>query len=309
MPHKPRRIIHLLMPFAFCLICLSMSDAQSVPGIFNGVSRTTDRSAADCNSTETPLPITQALRSVCLRTTATHDNILPHKVIIIGFVGGFVRQDDPKHPEVHFARFLSENYPSIHAEVFANHDGAAALHRVLQLLGTRDDGTGASIDNQPATIIIYGHSWGGSQAVILARQLGNLGVPVSLTIQLDSVHKPGHDDSTIPDNVRNAVNIYQTKGLIHGHSDIRAADPEHTNIVGNFHMTYARHEINCDNYPWLARFFNRGHHQIENDPRVWSEVESLIDAELSSASLSAQALDPSCQQFGECQTNPTDPQY
>jgi hypothetical protein len=36
-------------------------------------------------------------------------------VIIIGFVGGFVSPDDIKHPEVQFAAYLRDRYPSIHA--------------------------------------------------------------------------------------------------------------------------------------------------------------------------------------------------
>ena len=37
------------------------------------------------------------------------------KVIIIGFVGGFVSQDDAKHPEVQFAAYLRYRYPLIEA--------------------------------------------------------------------------------------------------------------------------------------------------------------------------------------------------
>lgn len=44
-------------------------------------------------------------------------------------------------------------------------------------------------------------------------------------------------------------------------------------------MTYEGHRINCDNYPWYARVFNRPHHEIENDPRVWDLAASLIDSE------------------------------
>jgi hypothetical protein len=32
------------------------------------------------------------------------------KVIIVGFVGGFVSQDDAKHPEVQFAAYLRDRY-------------------------------------------------------------------------------------------------------------------------------------------------------------------------------------------------------
>jgi hypothetical protein len=203
------------------------------------------------------------------------------KAIIIGFVGGFVRSDDMNHPEVQFAAHLREAYPSeVHAEVFANHDGKRALRRVLEILSKDGDGPVTSREKKRASIIIYGHSWGASQVVTFARDLGRLGIPVSLTIQVDSVHKPGHEDAVIPPNVRNAINFYQTRGVIHGRSRIRASDPKRTNIVGNFQMAYQDRQINCDYYPWLARHLNRGHHEIENDPRVWEQISSLIDSEL-----------------------------
>ena len=104
---------------------------------------------------------------------------------------------------------------------------------------------------------------------------------MALTIQLDSVRKPGQEDSTIPPNVKDAINFYQTRGIIHGRLMIRAADPDTTNILGNVQMTYRNRRINCDNYPWLARHFNKPHHKIENDPRVWDQVVSLINSELS----------------------------
>ena len=222
-----------------------------------------------------------ALRLVCLRDTMGIRNMAVQKAIIIGFVGGFVRSDDMNHPEVQFAANLREAYPSeVHAEVFENHDGTHALRRVLQLLNEDGDRVLTSHEKERASIIIYGHSWGASQVVTLARDLGRLGIPVSLTIQVDSVHKPGHEDAVIPPNVRNAVNFYQTKGFIHGRSRIRASDQKRTNIIGNFQMAYQDRQINCDNYPWLARHLNRGHHEIENDPRVWEQISSLIDSEL-----------------------------
>lgn len=222
-----------------------------------------------------------ALRLVCARDTSAIRNMAVDKAIIIGFVGGFVGSDDVRHPEVQFAAYLRETYPSaVHAEVFANHDGKHALRRVLQLLGSDGEGTPTSSDKQQTKIIIYGHSWGGSQAVNLARQLDRLGIPVSLAILVDSVHKPGHNDAVIPPNVRNAINFYQTKGLIHGRSRVRAADPNRTNLIGNFEIEYRDRRINCQNYPWIARHLNRPHHEIENDPLVWRRIASLVDSEL-----------------------------
>jgi hypothetical protein len=194
---------------------------------------------------------------------------------------------------VHFASLLRNSYRSrVHVEVFANHDGKEALRRVLQMLDSNGDGLVTENEKEKANVIVYGHSWGGSQTVTLARELGRQGVPVLLTIQIDSVRKPGQEDSLISPNVKNAVNFYQTKGLIHGRSTIRAADPERTHIVGNFPMDYRNRRINCDNYPWLARHFDKPHHEIENDPKVWNEIASVIDLELLKTTPMVEALVP-----------------
>jgi len=249
---------------------------------------------AICGGPKAENAVKAALRLVCLRDSLGTRNRAVEKAIIIGFVGGFVRSDDMKHPEVQFAAYLRGAYLSdVHVEVFSNHDGKHALRRVLQLLSEDGAGVPTSHEKETARIIIYGHSWGASQVVNLARELGRLDIPVSLTILVDSVHKPGHDDAVIPSNVRNAVNFYQTRGLIHGRSRIRASDPNRTNIIGNFQMTYEDRQINCGNYPWIARHLNKPHHEIENDPLVWEQIASMIDSELFGGASMAAAPSPS----------------
>ena len=192
------------------------------------------------------------------------------RVIVIGFMGGFAKSDDQKHPEVQFAQYLREHYRSdIHAEVFGNHHGRKALQEVQRLLDGNGDGTLSSAEKEDARIIIYGHSWGATETVVFARELGKRGIPVLLTVQVDSIAKLGRDNSMIPANVAKAINFYQSGGPLHGRAEIFAADPAQTKIIGNLHMTYEGHSINCDNYPWFARTFNKPHHEIENDPRVW----------------------------------------
>jgi hypothetical protein len=250
-------------------------------------------SLASCEKTLETLPMRDVLRPVCPRAHSADEKLPVRNAIIIGFVGGFVKHDDLKHPEVSFAVLLGESYPSnVHAEVFANREGEKALLRVLQLLDIDDDGVINASEKEQTSVIIYGHSWGASQTVELARALGRRGIPVSLTIQVDSVRKPGQEDSTIPSNVKKAINFYQTRGPIHGRSTIRAADPEKTDILGNIEMTYRDRRINCDNYPWFPRHFNKPHHEIENDPDVWSRVASLIDSELSTSTETAEASLP-----------------
>jgi pimeloyl-ACP methyl ester carboxylesterase len=159
----------------------------------------------------------------------------------------------------------------------------------VRLLDSDGDGTLTATEKEQARIIIYGHSWGAAETAAFARQLGQKGIPVLLTIQVDIIAKPGRTGSTIPSNVANAVNFYQPRGLLHGRSEILASDPARTKIIGNFRMTYEGRSINCDNYPWFARTFNKPHHEIENDPRVWDQAASLIDSEVSSAGSTTQA--------------------
>src|ERR1700756_2851042 len=100
---------------------------------------------AVCGESKPENAVRAALQLVCLRDSLGTRNRAVEKAIIIGFVGGFVRSDDIKHPEVQFAAYLREAYPStVHAEVFANHDGKHALRRVLQLLTENADGVFAS---------------------------------------------------------------------------------------------------------------------------------------------------------------------
>jgi pimeloyl-ACP methyl ester carboxylesterase len=215
------------------------------------------------------------------------------RVIVIGFVGGFVRPDDGKHPEVQFAAYLRHRYPLIEAEVFGNHHGGKALHQVVRLLDSDGDGVLTANEKGQSTIIIYGHSWGAAETVTLARALEQMGIPVALTIQIDTIAKPGSQGATIPANVASAINFYQTRGPLHGRPVIVAADPRQTTILGNVLMTYEDRPINCANYRWYVRVFNRPHHEIENDFRVWDRAASLIDSNLSETTIRVQTPSPS----------------
>jgi hypothetical protein len=215
------------------------------------------------------------------------------KVIIIGFVGGFVSQDDAKHPEVQFAAYLRHRYPLIEAVVFGNHHGRKALHEVVRMLDSDGDGGLTANEKRESTIIIYGHSWGAAETVTFAQALGQMGIPVALTIQIDTIAKPGSRGAIIPANVASAINFYQTRGPLHGRPEIVAADPKQTTILGNILMTYEDRPIDCANYTWYARVFNRPHHEIENDFRVWDRAASLIDSNLAETALRVQTPSPS----------------
>jgi pimeloyl-ACP methyl ester carboxylesterase len=205
-----------------------------------------------------------------------------NKLIVIGFMGGNVSADNLLHREALVAQELQQHDPAnLRTAVFANHHGQDALHTVLRLLDADGDGRLSAGEKSAARIVIYGHSWGASETVTLARRLNELGIPVLLTIQVDSVEKSDEDDRSIPPNVREAVNFYQTRGLIHGRTEIAAMDPSRTTILGNFESSYREHPISCAGFPWFARTFMKPHIEIENDASLWTRIEALIRAKIS----------------------------
>ncbi|MEO6911333.1 MAG: hypothetical protein ABI158_10455 [Edaphobacter sp.] len=202
-------------------------------------------------------------------------------VIVIGFLGGRVKKNNTVHREVQLAMQIRQNYPDgVYAEVFQNSHGRKAFQEILRLLDANHDGVTSPAEKQHARIILYGHSWGASETVTIARKLQDNGIPVLLAILVDRVSKFADGDPRIPANVAQAVNFYQLDGLLHGRSTIRAVDPESTQIIGNYQFDYKNTHVACDEFPWYARLFMGPHIEIENDPRVWDQVQALIRAKL-----------------------------
>jgi hypothetical protein len=201
--------------------------------------------------------------------------------IVIGFLGGFVRHDNVVHSEVQLAARLRKAYPTgVVVETYESYNGENARKKILSVLDTNHDGTLTTGEKQSARIILYGHSWGASEAIAVARELEKDGIPVLLTIQVDSVSKFRQNDAVIPANVAQAANFYQPDGFVHGQPAIRAADPARTKIVGNFRFDYKANLYACNEYPWYDRVFVKRHTQIECDPTVWKKAEDLIRANL-----------------------------
>jgi hypothetical protein len=199
-------------------------------------------------------------------------------------VGGFVGRGNSVHYEVQLAKRLTEAAPSqVHVRMFENRRGQEAHNEVLRLLDTDRDGELSAAEKTQTRIVIYGHSWGASETVTLARALAREKIPVYMTIQVDSVQKIGEDDGWIPANVGQAINFYQLDGFLHGRSRIRARDASRTRILGNFQLRYKSKPVSCEGYPWFARVFMKPHIEIESDPAVWQQVESLIRESLPSA--------------------------
>ncbi len=271
----------LLLAAAICTASWT-ADPQTSTTTYRQTSERKAAAGSVCDDTTINPAASQALRPICQQAPVDTVSSTSTQVIVIGFVGGFVKPDDLRHPEILFASYLRERYGgAFHVRVFSNHDARDALLYALRLLDTNRNGTLSDEERKNARIIIYGHSWGASETVAFARELGWLEIPVLLTIQLDIISKPGQRPTSIPRNVASAINLYQSEGALRGRPTIMAVDPTTTKILGNIRMEYDRSPLNCGNYNWFVRTFNKPHHEIENDPQVWEQATSLIDAEVS----------------------------
>jgi hypothetical protein len=217
------------------------------------------------------------MRHPQLQSLPEFSNNVPSPAIVFGFVGFIDHPDDPHLSVVQLGERLHEAYSSgVYVQVFRNQQREAARHTIWQLLDANRDGVISGDEKNAARIILYGHSWGGSTVVSLARELERDNIPVLLTVQVDSIHKLGGNDAKIPGNVREAANFYQPRGFFHGRKRIVAADPARTRILGNFRFVYEKNSVRCPSFSRIEMYFARPHLEMHCDPTVWKEVESLI---------------------------------
>jgi len=287
---KMQSIVLLLVLALACPSRTGIAHAKDVPTI-TSVARPAEGEFPDpCQDLSLSAALKNALSIVCSRPQVEGTQHRVQQSIILGFVGGFVKADDVTHPEVLVARYLQSRYgAAVHVGIFANHEHRKAIKETLLRLDTDKDGSLSEMEKKQTKIILYGHSWGASEVLSFSRELQRQAIPVALTIQIDSVKKFRQNDHTVPPNVARAVNFYQRKGFTPGQPLIVPADAAQTNILGNFQMNYEGHQVNCDNYRWLSRVFNKAHHQIENDPQVWAAIASLIDSEVLTTAAESQA--------------------
>lgn len=193
--------------------------------------------------------------------------------LVIGFLGFYDGWKD-EHRSVRRLVLKLRQRPGVYAESISNHHRRVAMRLIRRALDTNRDGKLEPEEKSRARIILFGQSWGGAAAVFTARDLEKLGIPVLLTAQVDSV---GINDEVIPANVRAAVNFYQRDPFsLQGRSEIRAADPARTVILGNFRERYTSRTVDQSNATWPRRVFGRSHTKMELDPEVWSRVEEYI---------------------------------
>ena len=197
------------------------------------------------------------------------------QVLIIGFMGGRERWDNDKRGVRKLAlKLRAMGLPGVHVETVENKKRRLAVELIRKALDRNGDGELQPQERGSARLIIYGQSFGGAAVVKLARQLQKVGVPVMLTVQVDSV---GRGDKVIPSNVARAANLFQRDGWpIRGEKEIRAEDPGRTKIIGNFKFSYRDKKVDLSGVSWLKRFLRTAHTKMDHDPDVWGVVEKTI---------------------------------
>jgi hypothetical protein len=190
-------------------------------------------------------------------------------------MGGRDSWNDARPGVGRMAKKLREmGLPGVQVATIENTKRRTALELVRRAFDRNRDGKLDTRERESARLILYGQSFGGAAVVKFARELQSLGIPVMLTVQVDSV---GRNDAVIPSNVAVAANFFQRDGLfIHGRAPIRAEDPGKTEIIGNFEFSYRDRPISLSGVPWYKKAFRVAHTRMDRDPAVWSQVEELI---------------------------------
>jgi hypothetical protein len=203
----------------------------------------------------------------------------PKSYLIIGVLGGIERWSATNRPVRQLAIALRDHdLRNVYTEWVEHRHRKLALRLIRECLDTNGDGKLDEQERQSARVILYGHSMGAASVVSLAKSLNKLGVPVLLTVQVDSI---GSGAAVIPPNVAKAANFYQRNAIIlHGRSEIRAQDPTRTRILGNFKYDYRYKWVDLSSITLAERIAGGAHSKMEFDPEVWSEVEKLILAEI-----------------------------
>jgi len=101
--------------------------------------------------------------------------------LVAGFVGGFVHSNDLRHSEVQLARRLQAAYGDrVQVRVFENREQAKTHKAIVEWSNGLEARMGTGEKKAEPHIILFGHSWGASAAVYLARQLERDGIPVTV---------------------------------------------------------------------------------------------------------------------------------
>ncbi len=166
----------------------------------------------------------------------------PCQTMVVGFVGGMRSPDDQKQGVVQIGnRLRNPQQPALQVKIYRHWFWRNAYKSIYQRFDLNRDKklSPQELDRAPK-LVIYGHSFGGWAVIKLTRKLAKAGIPVELTVQIDTV---GIGDEVVPANVKFAANFYQRSlWLLRGEKQIRSKDESKTTILGNYLIKSVGHE-------------------------------------------------------------------
>jgi hypothetical protein len=162
------------------------------------------------------------------------------KIVYAGFVGA-METSNHKHSGVVQIRDIlrGPGYGDVCAESFVPISWASGRDWILTHFASHPGRLTESEILQSPRVILVGHSTGGWAVISVARDLRNKGIPVELTVQVDSV---GVTDSTVPRNVRTCA-IFHARDILMFMTTkkVRMEDPLHTRLLANIVVENASH--------------------------------------------------------------------
>jgi len=163
------------------------------------------------------------------------------KILYAGIVGGLETPNNKRSGVVQMRdRLKGPTYSDVCARTFSPYHWTAGRDWILSHFPKHSRPMSNIELEQAPKVIIVGHSLGGWAALSVARSLDSEGIPVELTIQVDSV---GITDHTIPENVREAA-VFHARDILMflTTKKIKAADASQTRLVANIRVEGVGHE-------------------------------------------------------------------
>lgn len=213
------------------------------------------------------------------------DHPIGPSIIVVGFTGGFERNDSKASGVAAMRRGLEAHLEGLNGEVlpltFNNLRWRRAVTQVLEAVAGARRKKGPFSGIPQPLIVVYGHSWGAASIGKFARELKKENLEISLAVYIDAF---SWRNPRVPDNVRYAVNFYQRAGLFRGlpfrgKSKLIANNPQTTHIFGSYRI-----QPQTDFWGWSWDLFQpllyRHHHRISHDPRLQQYLLEIVNLKL-----------------------------
>ena len=163
------------------------------------------------------------------------------KILYVGFVGGLETPSN-RHSGIVQIRdaLLGPSYTGVCARTFSPYHWTSGRRWSLKHFPPHQGPMTDDELKQAPKLVLVGHSLGGWAVLSVARGLEREGIPVELTIQVDSV---GVTDRTVPRNVKAAAIFYARDILmLMTTKKIKVEDASETTLVANIRVKGVGHE-------------------------------------------------------------------